>query len=233
MSTVSSEQPAVIWLRPERGARGPRPTHTRRDIARAAVAIADADGLDAVSMRRIAGRIGAGTMSLYNYVPGKHQLYDLMIDEVAGELALPAPTDDWRADLRATVRSQYRTAKRHPWLSAALRRLPSLGPNGLRYLDFALSILERAGVTPAAGMEIVPLLNGFAYTYAETAGAGTDGGDFIERWRADQASYLAGVLASGDYPHLARAMSTPAEPTDADEVFDRTLDRLIDGLVRP
>ncbi|MBC2903335.1 TetR/AcrR family transcriptional regulator [Streptomyces sp. PSKA01] len=105
----------VIWARPERTGRGPRPAYSRADIAAAAVRIADAEGLDSVSMRRVAAEVGCGTMSLYNYVPRKADLYELMVDEVSAEYELP---DDpglaervrsvaWSAERELSVRGAY------------------------------------------------------------------------------------------------------------------------------
>ena len=77
--------PGSIWDVPEYGGRGPRPRHSRAAIAAAAVSLADAEGIDAVTMRRVAAGLGMGTMSLYNYVPSKEHLVQLMIDQVSGE----------------------------------------------------------------------------------------------------------------------------------------------------
>src|SRR3954464_9024332 len=110
--------PEVIWARPERTGRGPKPAFTRADIAAAAVRIADAGGLEAVSMRHVAGELGCGTMSLYNYVPRKEDLYELMADAVAGEYDLPeSPSGDWRADMVALAHRSRAMMRRHPWMS--------------------------------------------------------------------------------------------------------------------
>src|SRR5580698_5990988 len=81
-----SEIPPVVWMLPDRPGRGPRPSHSREQIAAAAIRIADAEGLDAVTMRRLAAEIGCGTMTLYRYVPTKDHLLDLMIDVTEGEV---------------------------------------------------------------------------------------------------------------------------------------------------
>jgi AcrR family transcriptional regulator len=113
---VPPEAPELIWLRPERTGRGPRPAHSRDSIAAAAIVIADAEGLDAVSMRRVAAALGAGTMSLYNYVPKKEHLLDLMLDAASGEYRLPPePSGDVRADLARLAHEQLAIFRRHPW----------------------------------------------------------------------------------------------------------------------
>src|SRR5271154_3273179 len=96
--------------------RGPRPRHTRQDVALAAVAIADADGIDRVTFRAVAARLGVGVMSLYNYVPDKQALVYAMVAEAAAELRLPEPTGDWRADMHRLAREQRALLYRHPWL---------------------------------------------------------------------------------------------------------------------
>ena len=89
---------------------------SRDEIVRAAIKVADAEGPDAVSMRRIARELNAGTMSLYWHVASKEELLDLMIDSVQGEQLAPEPSGDWRADLRALTRSARAALHRHPWM---------------------------------------------------------------------------------------------------------------------
>src|SRR6202167_3531352 len=97
-----SREHTVIWARPERAAKGPAPSRSRAQIATAAVELADAEGLEAVSMRRVATALGIGAASLYRYLESKDELYDLMVDHVEGEDGPPPPlTGDWRADLSA------------------------------------------------------------------------------------------------------------------------------------
>src|SRR3954453_8973113 len=94
-------EPQMPWTRPDFRPRGAHPALGREQIVRAAMEIADAEGLEAISMRRVAAGLGAGTMSLYWYVAGKDELLDLMVDAAFGEFRIPdRPTGDWRADLR-------------------------------------------------------------------------------------------------------------------------------------
>ena len=121
---MPTEQPAPGTQR----RRGPQPRHTRQDVIRAAVAIADADGLDAVTIRAVAGRLGTGVMSLYNYVPDKQTLVYDMVEEVSGELGLPEPSGDWRADMHLLAGQQQAVLRRHPWMIEATSHLQPLGP---------------------------------------------------------------------------------------------------------
>ncbi len=135
-----------IWDLPERGTRGPRPRHDRAAISATAVRLADVEGLDALTMRRVAGALGMATMSLYNYVPAKDHLAQLMIDHVAGEYAYPsAPPADKRAAIADLAGQARDIARRHPWLAGLLRRpappgsgraaLPRLLPRAARGLQ--------------------------------------------------------------------------------------------------
>lgn len=224
------DAPEVIWLRPERTGRGPRPAHSRASIAAAAIGIADAEGLDAVSMRRVAAALGAGTMSLYNYVPKKEHLLDLMLDAAAAEYRLPpAPSGDVRADLTDLAHQQLAVFRRHPWLPALVLARPSIGPNALRYTDHFLAATAPTGLGGGDRMEAMALFNGFVGQFAQyehTAAAGA-------KWQAELVGYLGRAAASGEFPHLAQAFATAGPPADPDRAFDRALDRVITAILAP
>ncbi len=226
--------PEVVWARPERATRGPRPTHSRSEIAAAAVRVADAEGLDAVSMRKVAAEIGCGTMSLYNYVSGKEDLYELMVDAVSGEYVFPdRPSGDWRADLLAVARQTRTLMHRHPWLTKVLSQRYILGPNVLRYSDYCLWALESLDRDNGTKIELIGVINGLVTAYvanellmAERRGTSPDGG---EREQAARLAFLARRLGSGEYPHLAAAMGSAPAPTDPDTTFERVLRRILNG----
>ncbi|MFI2608960.1 TetR/AcrR family transcriptional regulator [Kitasatospora sp. NPDC018619] len=224
------EAPELIWLRPERTGRGPRPAHSRDSIAAAAIGIADTEGLDAVSMRRVAAALGAGTMSLYNYVPKKEHLLDLMIDAAAAEYRLPAaPSGDVRADLADLAHQQLGIFRRHPWLPALVLARPGLGPNALRYTDHFLAATAPTGLGGGDRLEAMALFNGFVGQFAQfeqTAAAGA-------KWQAELAGYLGRAAAGGAYPHLAAACATTGPPADPERAFERTLDRVISAILAP
>ncbi len=120
-----------IWSIPEGQGRGSRPAYSRAQITGAAIRIADADGLDAASMRRIAADLGTGAMSLYRYVPSRDDLIELMIDHVLLEADVPErPTGDWRADLTLIAENTRRMWLRHPGWPACSGRAPRSGPTG-------------------------------------------------------------------------------------------------------
>lgn len=158
-------EPEVIWSRPQRAGRGPRPAHSRESIAAEAVRIADEEGIEAVSMRRVAAGIGAGTMSLYNYVPRKEDLYELMVDAVSGEYEFTPPTGDWRADLLALARQTRALMHRHAWLPRLLSPVYGFGPNALHYLEYSLDCLAPLDVPDTEKLELVAAINGTVATY--------------------------------------------------------------------
>jgi AcrR family transcriptional regulator len=227
-----------IWELPEHGERGPKARYSRSAIAAAAVALADAEGLDAVTMRRTAAELGLGTMSLYNYVPTKDHLVQLMIDEVGTEYRFP---DQKPADIRQAIvdlaRQGLDITQRHPWLPRAVStRPPVMGPAALHYVDYFLGLLSGTGVDTAAKMELLALVNGFAINYggmqAALAEERTRTGVTAEQQAAAQVGQLVAAAATGRYPNLTAALAAPAPPGgNADEIFDSIISRLIDGFL--
>jgi AcrR family transcriptional regulator len=211
--------------------RGPRPRHSREDVARAAVAIADSDGLDAVTFRAVAARLGAGVMSLYNYVPDKQALVCEMTELVSAELDLPEPTGDWRADMHLMAGRQRDLVHRHPWLITALSHLQQLGPATLGLLEWALAVLEPAGLSTRDQLETFALVNGFVHNMVRVELDGRAAA--ADPQRARQYAMLPELLATGRYPRFAAAIARDGEPETFDPAahFDRLLDRLLDGLV--
>lgn len=225
---MTSEPPELIWLRPERSTRGPAPTHSRAAIAAAAIALADAEGVTGVSMRKIAAALGAGTMSLYNYVPKKEQLFDLMLDAVAGEVELPdAPSGDPRADLKGFARQHLAAMRRHPWVPALLLTRTTIGPNSLRHVEYFLAVVADLDESGATKMELFATLNAGISLFAQwEANQRASGG--TERWQAELATYLGTAVAGGEFPHLAAAFAAGGSPdVDEDSLFERSIDRTV------
>jgi AcrR family transcriptional regulator len=212
--------------------RGPRPRHTRRDVALAAVAIADADGIDKVTFRAVAGRLGVGVMSLYNYVPDKQALVYDMVGEVSAELRLPELTGDWRADMHRVAREQRALLHRHPWLITESSHLQPLGPAMLAFLEWALGALEPTGLPARERLETIAMLNWFVGDIVRGELAARAAPPPESEQAAAQARQLAELLATGRYPRFAAAVMQPAPPDpDALPHFDRLLDRVLDGLI--
>ncbi|MDX6334831.1 MAG: hypothetical protein QOG05_2171 [Streptosporangiaceae bacterium] len=232
--------PVPIWEVPEYGGRGPRPRHSRAAIAAAAVNVADAGGIDAVTMRRVAAGLGMGTMSLYNYVPSKEHLVQLMIDRVSGEYHYPGSPPAGGTEPRAAILDLARQGRditrRHPWLPRVMQRPPAFGPCVLRYVEYFLGLLSGSGLDTGAKMEVLGMVNGFAISYGGVQAALAEErartGVTEEEQAAVQVASLVSAAASGRYPQLAAALAgPPPPPRDADEIFDRCVLRLIDGAL--
>jgi AcrR family transcriptional regulator len=229
---MANERPELIWLRPERAARGPAPAHSRAAIAAAAIALADAEGLAGASMRKVAAALGAGTMSLYTYVPKKEQLFDLMLDAVVGEWEPPeAPSGDPRADLARFARQSLAAMRRHPWLPALVLTRPSIGPNSLRWTEFFLAVMADAPVSGGAKMELFAMLNGYVCQFAQWEANQRETGGSAQ-WQAELGAYLGAAVATGAYPHLAAAFAGGGSADmDPDAVFARSVGRVIDLIL--
>jgi AcrR family transcriptional regulator len=221
----------LIWLRPERGERARRPPLSRERIVRAAVELADADGLEGLSMRRIAARLGAGTNSLYWYLKSKSDLFELMFDEVLGELELPErSSEDWRADLREIARQVWLLFRRHSWL-ALLGIQPGLGPNTSRYFQHAQATLRPLGLPLSEEVRILAALNNYVGGHAQRAAAWDAvirrSGLGDQAWRERFLAYLDTIRASDS--RLAALLQARLELSSEDE-FLWGLDRLLDGI---
>ncbi|MFB9409247.1 TetR/AcrR family transcriptional regulator [Dactylosporangium matsuzakiense] len=202
------------------GTRGPVPGFSREQIVTVAVALADAEGLPAVSMRAIAGTLGTGAGSLYRYFPSRDALLDRMADAVIGEIPpFPAAADPMDALLQV-ARRQLTVYKRHPWLIEAIQHVQSLGPHGLAYFDHCLGALAPIQATTTAKFEAVAMITGVVAMFARPQPAGLS---------------FAGVDLAR-YPNLAAAIQeaaagaiTPAP--NVPDLFERTLRSLLSGLL--
>lgn len=151
---------ALLWGTKPPPARGRKPGMTVEAIVAAAIAIADADGLDAVSMRRVADALGVGTMSLYRYLPGKAELYELMLDAVVGDPPQPDPAG-WRASLTTFARKSLAGYRQHPWLLQTSLSRGLMGPNQAAALDALLRMLSGIGLTGGQRLAVVGLVTGY------------------------------------------------------------------------
>ena len=198
-------EPVTVWERPERGARGPAPERSRAQIAAAAVALADAEGLAAVSMRQVAARLATGPASLYRYLADRDELLDLMLDAMVAEIDLTAPlAGDPVEDLLALAVQAKEVHLRHPWLLDIPAEPLRLGPNGLDYLEHALRVLAPAPLAEQSKLETIGLLNALVtqFARAELQARRSPTG----RQQA-QAAYLVSAAAAGRHPLIARALA--------------------------
>ncbi|WP_308250590.1 TetR/AcrR family transcriptional regulator C-terminal domain-containing protein [Nonomuraea rhizosphaerae] len=206
---------------------------TRERVVRTAVEIADAEGLAALSMRAVAGRLGVATMSLYRHVAGKDDLVELMVDAVLTDFPLPAePPDGWRARLEVMARLQWAAYRRHPWMAritSLTRPLPS--PSLLRHTEWALAAVEGHGLDPESMMHVHILLYSYVQGIAANieleiqaeAATGLTG----DEWMRTQDTHLTAIAHSGAYPTFVAVV----ERLGGD--FDLNLDRLFEFGLRP
>jgi AcrR family transcriptional regulator len=227
----------IVWTRAGGQSRGPQPSLTLEQIAAAAVGIADREGLDAVSMRRVAAELGCGTMSLYRYVRTKDELHDLMRDAVAGERPDPPAglPGDWRTGLRVVAQAMRANALRHPWLPALIVGRAAFGPNEMAGTEAILAMLAGYGLTADETMGVFGVLGSFVQGFVERElsertwrrPAETD----AEReWQVAMGRYLGSLAESGRYPHFTRLRDAATKAFDPDRAFAWQLDRVLDGL---
>jgi AcrR family transcriptional regulator len=231
---VADEPKPVVWARLNGQGRGPARTLDHAAITDAAVAIADADGLEAVSMRNIAARLGRSPMSLYRHVESKDDLHELMYDAVLGELDLPAaPSGRWRDDLAGLVRALRRLYHRHPW-ATRLGRRPTLGPNSVRLTEYSLAAVDHLGLDIEAMTDVVAtalqFTQGFVVGEAGRLEARQRSGLDDEAYRRHAGPYVAGLIAGGRHPYLRRVVEEAEHDHDPDAVFERRLGMVLDGI---
>ena len=205
-------------------------TRLSRDrVLLAAIGLADAEGIEAVTMRRLADQLGAGAMSLYYHVRSKDEMLDGMVEEVVGEMELPAPGGDWRASLRRAAISAHRVMQRHPWSTALLLSGPRVSQARLRHMDAILGCLRAAGFsadeTDRAYHALDSHIMGFSLWLA-----GVSAG--LERF--GPVSSFFDQFDAAALPHLAEHVRQHLRERSPDEPgeFEFGLDLVLDGLER-
>jgi AcrR family transcriptional regulator len=215
---------------------------TRADIVDVAVAVADAEGTAAVSMRRIAKDLQVGVMSLYWHVESKEELHQLMLETVQAEIEAQVPTGDWRADLAAYARSTRAAMHRHPWAIDYIGAGPPSGPQDARNADRLIGALDGLGLdvmttiwalmtlsTYVTGATLREIQETRWHRAAEATMAEMAEGDVAEAL----AEFDRRVRGSGRYPHLAKVLDAgidPDAPETQDERFEFGLACMLDGI---
>ncbi|WP_327355327.1 TetR/AcrR family transcriptional regulator [Streptomyces sp. NBC_01304] len=225
----------LLWGTGARPSRGPKPALTLDRIVSTAVALADAEGLDAVSMRRLSTELGTGTMSLYRYIPGKAELLDLMLDRVQGESlgdgTATAPAD-WRLSIECLAREHLALFRRHPWLLKVNQARTVLGPSALRGLELVLGPLRTMGLRDPELISVIIAVQsytqGIARMELEAAEAVKETGLSDEEFWGRQQPFLEKAMLSGEFPLMA-SLSEDTFGTDFDH-FEFGLKALIDGF---
>ena len=235
-----------VWIAGQverRRAHGGRPAHRARglsqaDIVHAAMAIADAEGADAVSIRRIARDLRVGPMSLYWHVASTEELHRLMLEEVQAQIEAPEPSGDWRADVTGYALGTRAALHRHPWAIDYLGAGPPTGPNDTRNLDRLIAAVDSLGLSATTTMWALMTVGTYVTgatlreiqenRWHEAAERMTE-----EEGDAARDEFARQIIASGDYPHLAKifhAAVDPDAPESRDERFEFGLGCVLDGI---
>jgi AcrR family transcriptional regulator len=199
------------------------------------MALADEDPRGAVTMRAVAGRLGARSpMALYRYVANKDGLADLLIDEVYGTIVVPTG-QGWRAALGGLGRNGWEAMQRHPWAARLAYSRPPLGPNALRLYDSALGELDPLDLDAATRMGFVTTVLGHVFgsglALLEERAMRARTGLRTDTDLAEAVSpYLARVADAGRHPHFSRWAADPARDSPPPQSFEQILEWLLDGL---
>lgn len=225
---------ALAWGRRASGSRGPKPGLTLERIARAGIELAGRDGLEAVSMARIAAELGAGTMSLYRYVSSKDELLTLMVDTALGPPEVPdrVRRSGWRAGLEWWARNVRQAYLRHPWGLKVPITGPPLGPNNVAWMEAALQAMADTPLSEPEKLATLLLLSGYA------RGEATLSSDIAATPRAEPAAPTYGAILSEltdpvRFPAVHRVIASGEfdgdDPDDFETSFNFGLERILDG----
>jgi AcrR family transcriptional regulator len=233
----------LLWrTAPGAGRRpGPRPSLDVDRVVAAAVRLADAEGLGALSMRRVAADLGVAVMTLYGHVPGKGELVDLMLDSVLAELYPDedgVTGDDWRARLEAVARANWDLFLRHPWALHLATGRPPLGPHLMRKYEVELRAVDGLGLTEVEMDLLVTLVNDFVKGtvggVSEKAAAEQASGVSEDQWWTAMAPHVERFFDAERFPTAARVGPAAGEELQAASSparsFEFGLARLLDGV---
>ena len=228
---MAGQREPVIWMRPEHAPVGRPAERSRAEITAAAVELADHEGLEAVSMRRVASALGTGAASLYRYVATRDDLLDLMTDSSAAEYDLAAPSGDWSADLLTIARQARQIMRRHPWLPTLVISRPALGPHGIDLLEHALGVLADHPADPTRKLQAFALLNALTALFVQNELAAADPG------ARHHYAYLRHIADAGHHPRITALLSAappeadPGDPGDPGDPFESVLARALTGIL--
>lgn len=227
----------LLWRGLPESGKGPRRSLTLAQITRAAIDLATSEGLNALSMRRLARELGVGTMSLYRYVPDKSVLLDLMLDTVTmpGEAKEDNAARHWREVLEIEARESRGLYLRHPWVMQVNWTRPVLGPGSLSAMELTMAGLRDLTLSDREKIMLISIIDGFVVGTVRQeiqyeAAVGEAGVSDEKFWRA-QLPHLERAMASGNYPVMA-LMDEDSYDAGWEETFEFGLRMLLDGIER-
>jgi AcrR family transcriptional regulator len=181
--------------------RGERPRLNRERVLEGAVAVADAGGIDGLTIRSLSKHLGVKPMSVYYYVANKDEILDGIVDLVFSQIDLPTPGGDWRAEITRRADSARQVLRTHPWAIGLMESRTSPGPATLRHHDAVIATLRAGGFSPALTAHAYALLDSYTYGFAlQEAGLPFDGEDTV----GDVAEPIMERFSTGEYPHLVK-----------------------------
>jgi AcrR family transcriptional regulator len=213
------------------GSAKPRVPLSRDRVLRAALVLADRDGIDSLTMRRLGQELGVEAMSLYNHVSDKADIVDGIVDLVFSEIALPAGRAGWKTAMRRRANSARDALLRHPWASSLMQSRTSPGPSTLRHHDSVIGSLRAAGFTIHMAAHAFSLIDSYIYGFAQQQ-------QNLTYTTAEEATVIAEnilrQLPADEYPHLAEMIVEHALQPGYDyaKEFNFGLDLILDGLER-
>jgi AcrR family transcriptional regulator len=228
---------ALLWDPPPAPPpRGPRPKRTLTEVVHAGIAIADVEGLAALSMRKVAHRLDIGAMSLYTYVPGRSELIELMIDQVYAELGRPDPSRPWRTRLETWMRETWRIYTVHPWLlDYNMSRLP-IGPHVLDVSEWLYSALSAAGFHGARNVAVANLIQwqlvGAGRSVISDADEARHTGVSAQAYWDSRASFWVTYFDPDRFPTMAAIYAAGGFDDPAGWDVGQMIDRLLDVIER-
>lgn len=230
----------LLWREPGQAVtRGPRQRITVEQVIAAAIEIADARGLGALTIRAVAGALNVAPMGIYTYVPGKAELLDLMLDTVYRQMPRQSYGDmDWRARVSRIAVENRVLLERHPWVADLPTTRPPLGPGLIAKYDHELHAFDGLGLSDldmdAALTHVLGFVTAVARIAIEARAAADDSGETDEQWWQRAGPLLDRVLDADRYPLAVRVGSVAGQTHnsayDADHAFDFGLARVLDGL---
>ncbi|GAN55506.1 TetR/AcrR family transcriptional regulator [Tanticharoenia sakaeratensis] len=221
----------AVWERPEPIPRPNPPPICRDAITRAAIVLADREGLNAVSLRKVAASLDTGAMRLYSYIATKAELLETMVDAVYGEMDTAVLGPGWRAGLAGSAHRLRQAVLAHPWLVSLLGARPNLGPHALAQTEAVFATLGPIPIETAmdAVRTVQAYVIGALRTEVSERRAEAESGLDTAAWQAMAAPYIQRMIATGQYPNIARIVAGASLPGMA-EIFERGLDCVLDGI---